>query len=161
VNGLGARVQFCLGSVHEDTFEIQNVFFFKIFGTLNHIRCQRVAARALTLEDPQVWCGILGVPSVCHLLYSSVIRARSSEQVNSAQCAWCLSLPAILLQRISTGCEPLRILCAGCSFASVFLRSRCFVTKGGSTELKLPHVTTCNYVKLIFCFRYGGRHRNS
>jgi hypothetical protein len=35
------------------------------------------------------------------------------------------------------------------------------VTKGGSTELKLPHVTTCNYVKLIFCFRYGGRHRNS
>ena len=28
---------------------------------------------------------ILGVPSVCHLLYSSVIRARSSEQVNSAR----------------------------------------------------------------------------
>ena len=41
--------------------------------------------RAVTLEDPQVWCGILGVPSVCHLLYSSVIRARSSEQVNSAR----------------------------------------------------------------------------
>ena len=27
------------GPVHEDTFEIQNVFFFKIFGTLNHIHC--------------------------------------------------------------------------------------------------------------------------
>ena len=25
------------GPVHEDTFEIQNVFFFKIFGTLNAI----------------------------------------------------------------------------------------------------------------------------
>ena len=49
--------------------------------------------RAVSL-DPQVWCGILPlrcgvallcVPSVCHLLYSSVIRARSSEQVNSAR----------------------------------------------------------------------------
>ena len=43
------------------------------------------------LEFDECQCGvaILGVPSVCHLLYSvthsSVIRARSSEQVNSAR----------------------------------------------------------------------------
>ena len=41
--------------------------------------------RAVTLEDPQVWCGSFVCTLCLPPLYSSVIRARSSEQVNSAR----------------------------------------------------------------------------
>ena len=42
-------------------------------------------SQVLEFDECQCGVAILGVPSVCHLLYSSVIRARSSEQVNSAR----------------------------------------------------------------------------
>ena len=48
-------------------------------------RCHHGVAACSDLGPSGVVWHFLCVPSVCHLLYSSVIRARSSEQVNSAR----------------------------------------------------------------------------